>query len=226
MLELGSEKHFFSFGPALKPAYKVPRNEDIAIHTLDCFSNQLGSENQLVTDIDFSRVNPATGPIYIEGARPGDALKVSIKAIELEDTGVIVTVPGFGVLGNRVSKARTRLCRISDDGVEFLGLKLPFSKMIGVIGVASPEETPTGTPGRHGGNMDSRVITEGSILYLPVFFEGALFGLGDLHAVMGDGEVCVAACETKGRVIVEKKEAKQKILREIARPIREYRRRR
>ncbi|MEM1687056.1 MAG: acetamidase/formamidase family protein [Zestosphaera sp.] len=74
--------------------------------------------------------------------------------------------------------------------------------MVGVVGVATREKTPTGVPGRHGGNLDTKYVTEGSTIYLPVEAEGALFGLGDLHAAMGDGEVCVTGCEVSGRVLV------------------------
>ncbi|MEB3755356.1 MAG: acetamidase/formamidase family protein [Desulfurococcales archaeon] len=202
MIRVPSEKHFFAFDPSVKPAVSVDLNQDVTLETLDCFSNQILSEDQLVTDIDFSRVNPATGPVFVNGVKPGDALVVNIKRIDLVDSGVIVTVSGFGVLGDLVEKAKTRVCRINGDTVDFLGMDIPMGKMIGVIGVATPEKTPCGVPGRHGGNLDSKVITEGAKLYLPVFYEGGLFGLGDLHAVMGDGEICVASCETHGEVTV------------------------
>ncbi|MDV3427858.1 MAG: acetamidase/formamidase family protein, partial [Bacillota bacterium] len=83
-------------------------------------------------------------------------------------------------------------------------LRLPLNKMIGVIGTAPPfGEINCGTPGSHGGNMDNTMITEGSALYLPVFTEGALFALGDLHAVMGDGEIGVSGAEAAGKVHVK-----------------------
>jgi len=174
----------------------------VIVHTLDCFSNQIRDEKDTVENVDFTRINPATGPIYVEGARPGDTLKVNVEKIELAERGVIATIKNAGVLGSFVKTSKTRLCEIKDNFVYYLGHKIPIRKMIGVIGVASKEEFPTGVPDRHGGNMDSRIITEGSTLYLPVFQEGALFGLGDLHAAMGDGEVCVTACETYGKVTI------------------------
>lgn len=194
---------FFSFDPKLPPAAEVEQGLLVEIETKDCFSNQITEEEQLVTEIDFSRINPATGPIFVKGAKKGDALAVRIHRIDLKEQGAIVTIPKEGILGDKVRQAKTVICNVDQDKVKFLNLGLPVRKMIGVIGVATPENTPTGTPGRHGGNMDTTVITEGATVYFPVSYDGALFGLGDLHAVMGDGEICVAACEIAGSVAVE-----------------------
>ncbi len=200
---LTAEHIFYKFDPEIKPALFVDEGEEIIIETHDCFSEQITDENQLVTQVDFSRVNPATGPIYVKNAEPGDTLVVKIKKIDLNKQGVVVTVPKEGFLSNLVKNAKTRICNVSNDYLELFGLKLPLRKMIGVIGVASKDKESTGTPGRHGGNMDTRYITEGSILYLPVNFPGGLFGLGDLHALMGDGELCVSGCEISGKVTLE-----------------------
>lgn len=203
MIRIDSRHHFFSFGPSLKPAAYVDGKSIVKLETLDALSNQITSETQLVTGIDFSKVNPATGPVYVNGAKRGDALKVKVLDIEVNDRGVIVTVPGEGVLGDMVKEPKTRLCTIRDGYVYFGNTRIKASPMIGVIGVAAEDETPTGTPYRHGGNLDTKLIGKGATVYLPVFREGGLFGLGDLHAVMGDGEVCVAACEVGGEVTVE-----------------------
>ncbi len=201
-VRISASNHFYAFDPNIKFVQKVYPKENVIIETLDCFSNQIKDEKTLVTQIDFSKVNPATGPIYIEGATAGDTLVVHINKIKINEKGVIVTVPKLGVLGKKNFNAKTKICKIIGDKVTFSGLEIPVHKMIGVIGVATPERTPCGIPGRHGGNLDTKIISEGSIVYLPVFFDGGLFGLGDLHAVMGDGEVCVAACETRGEVYV------------------------
>lgn len=193
---------FVAFGPDLQPVARVGPGRLVEVETRDCFSDQITRPDQLVSEIDFSRVNPATGPVYVEGARRGDALAARIVRIEVSGTGLIVTVPGAGVLGDKVGLPKTRLCRLAGDFVEFAGIRVKARKMIGVIGVASDVQTPTGTPGQHGGNLDTTVISEGATVYLPVFREGALFGAGDLHAAMGDGEVCVAGCEVRGRVTV------------------------
>ncbi|MHA1615709.1 MAG: acetamidase/formamidase family protein [Candidatus Njordarchaeales archaeon] len=207
---IDGSKVVYHFGPDIEPVSRAKPGDIIHFETLDCFSNQIISESQLVTDIDFSKVNPATGPVYIEGVERGDVLAVKILDIETRDWGVIVTAPGYGVLGDKVKEARTRICRIRDGFVYFtgkgtayfVGMKLPYRPMIGVIGVAYDEKVPCGVPGRHGGNMDTKLITKGATVYLPVFKEGGLLGIGDLHAVMGDGEVCVAGCEVSGKVLV------------------------
>lgn len=200
---LGSDTCFFAFGPELKPAISVEKESIVQIETKDCFSNQITSEKQLVTEIDFSKVNPATGPIYVKGVKRGDAVEVRILDIKISDRGIIVVVPGAGVLGDLVKEPKTKVCEIKDGFITYNGLKIKCKPMIGVIGVASDEEAPCGTPGRHGGNLDTKVIGKGATVYFPVFRDGALFGLGDLHAVMGDGEVCVASCEVSGEVTVK-----------------------
>jgi amidase len=201
LVRVSKEHVFYSFDPGTPPAAKAAPGDLVEFECLDALGGQVTDEHQALESIDWGRVNPATGPVYVDGAEAGDALAVRILSIELANQGVIVTIPGEGALPHRAREARTRICRISGDLVEFLGFKLKARKMIGVIGVASSEKPPTGTPGRHGGNLDTRLITEGATVYLPVEFEGALLGVGDLHAVMGDGEVCVAACEAPGRVL-------------------------
>lgn len=127
-------------------------------------------------------------------------LRVHIRAIRSEKTGALMTAPGAGALPDRV-KGDTRICPIADGHFTFMGVELPLNPMIGVIGVApAGESVPCGTPGDHGGNMDTIGIREGAILRLPVFVKGAYLGLGDLHAAMGDGEVSVTGLEFSGEV--------------------------
>lgn len=202
MLFIDKSKHIFAFGPNLRPVAEAEDGEIVVFETLDALSNQITSEEQTLESIDFSKVNPATGPLYIKGAKPGDALKVDILDIEVADRGVVVIAPKAGVLGDEVKEPKTKVCKIKDGHVYFGDLKIPAKPMIGVIGVASPEEIPCGEPDKHGGNMDTKLIRKGTTLYLPVFVEGGLLAIGDLHAVMGDGEVCVSACEVSGKVTV------------------------
>lgn len=150
--------------------------------------------------IDWDHTNPATGPIFVEGAVPGGALMVSIDAIEFDNKSVSCTGENEGVCGDRFNAWSTQVCEI--DGDELVWderLRIPLRPMIGVIGVA-PEGDPIncGTPGSHGGNMDNTAITAGATLYFPVFADGALFGCGDMHAVMGDGEISVSGAEAAG----------------------------
>ncbi|AFK22379.1 acetamidase/formamidase family protein [Pyrococcus sp. ST04] len=211
MIVVPREKHVYSFGPNMKEVARAKPGDIIVFETLDALGGQIKSEEDTIEKIDFSRVNPATGPVYIEGAEKGKTLVVKILDIEVEKKGVIVTAPGAGVLGSKVKEPKTRICEIKGNFVYFGNLRIPLKPMIGVIGVAYEEETPTGTPGPHGGNMDTNLITIGSTVYFPVFKDGAYLALGDLHAVMADGEVCVSACEVAGKVMVKVDVAEYKL---------------
>ena len=204
MIELDDSKTLFSFGKDLEPVLKVPSGETVRIRTKDCFGNQLlGPEDQL-SEIDWEAINPATGPIYVEGAVAGGTLKVHIDNIELDAQTSSCTGKDEGVCGDRFSDWATHFCKVEDGKVVWdERLSIPVAPMIGVIGVA-PEGEPVncGTPGKHGGNMDNTAIAAGATLYFPVAVDGALFGCGDMHAVMGDGEVSVSGAEVAGYATV------------------------
>lgn len=204
MIELDDSKTLFSFDKDLKPVLNVPSGETVRIRTKDCFGNQLqGPEDQL-SEIDWEAINPATGPIYVEGAVAGGTLKVHIDNIELDAQTSSCTGKDEGVCGDRFSDWATHFCKVEDGKVVWdERLSIPVAPMIGVIGVA-PEGEPVncGTPGKHGGNMDNTAIAAGATLYFPVAVDGALFGCGDMHAVMGDGEVSVSGAEVAGYATV------------------------
>ena len=204
MIELDDGKTLFSFDKDLEPVLKVPSGETVRIRTKDCFGNQLqGPEDQL-SEIDWEAINPATGPIYVEGAVAGGALKVHIDNIELDAQTSSCTGKDEGVCGDRFSDWATHFCKVENGKVVWdERLSIPLAPMIGVIGVA-PEGEPVncGTPGKHGGNMDNTAIAAGATLYFPVAVDGALFGCGDMHAVMGDGEVSVSGAEVAGYATV------------------------
>ena len=204
MIELDDSKTLFSFDKDLKPVLKVPSGETVRIRTKDCFGNQLqGPEDQL-SEIDWEAINPATGPINVEGAVAGGTLKVHIDNIELDAQTSSCTGKDEGVCGDRFSDWATHFCKVEDGKVVWdERLSIPVAPMIGVIGVA-PEGEPVncGTPGKHGGNMDNTAIAAGATLYFPVAVDGALFGCGDMHAVMGDGEVSVSGAEVAGYATV------------------------
>ncbi|MCM3629866.1 acetamidase/formamidase family protein [Paenibacillus glycanilyticus] len=204
MQTVSKEQFVYSFSKDNSHALKVPSGSTIVMETWDCFRNQIQSEQTTVSSIDWEQINPATGPIYVEGAKPGDLLKVHIDAIELGEQGLMAAGPGLGVMGHRLDAMQFKLIPIKDGKAIFNDkLHLPLNPMIGVIGVAPEDEAvPCGTPGPHGGNMDTKLITTGATLYLPVFQEGALFGLGDVHAAMGDGEIGVTGIEIPAKVTV------------------------
>lgn len=197
-------KIVYAFEVAMYEVERAAPGEIIKFETNDCFGHQIDSEAKLCSEMDFSRINPTTGPVYIEGTERGDILKVKILDIALPDKGIIVTVPGEGVLGDTVKKATTRIIKIEDGFCTFKNVRMPVRPMVGVIGVAPLKgKYPTGTPWKHGGNMDTTDIAPGSTLYFPVNQKGAFLAMGDCHAVMGDGEVCVSGCEINSEVTVK-----------------------
>lgn len=193
----------YEFNKLNKPVKTVKSGTTIEIEAYDCFENQIKSAHTLLSEIDWNRVNPATGPIFVEGAMPGDVLKVKIEKIELAYQGVMAVEPNLGVLGHRIKEIEAKIIPIRNGKAIFNHIEIPLNPMIGVIGVAPAKDgINCGTPGEHGGNMDNKMVTEGATLYFPVFTEGALFALGDFHAAMGDGEICVTGIEIAGKATV------------------------
>ena len=203
MKTIPSSQHIYTFQPNLSPVETINLGESACFDALDALGGQVRVETDILAGLDFNRVNPATGPVRIEGVLPGDTLVVRIDAIDMDDQGAIVTGPGLGVLGDEIENHATRILPIRDGWVHFGDLAMLAKPMIGVIGIAPEFDAfPTGTAHRHGGNMDTKEIGVGAIVYLPVFQDGAMLAMGDVHAVMGDGEVCVSACEVAAQITV------------------------
>ncbi len=178
-------------------------NELLLFKTLDCFSNTIRTEKDLVFNLDYTVANPAAGPVYINGAEPGDVLVVDILDIQVAEEGVICTCPNCGPLCDDMDD-RTKVIKVRDGVAQFNEVKFPINPMIGVIGTAPDgEDVPDGFPGNHGGNMDSKVITKGARVYLPVRVPGGLLQMGDIHATMGDGELCGTGIEIAGEILVK-----------------------
>ncbi len=195
-----------TLSPFNKPIATVKPGEEVEIETWDAFG---GCVKEGQTRIQATEkgikvpVNPITGPIFVEGAEPRDSLTVEILGIDLPNTGATTISPGFGSLEGWLNLMipRTKISKIkagkvlykTDDGRV---IEIPADPFIGTIG-NSPvyEAINTLTPGPHGGNMDCPDIRPGNTLILPVNQPGALFGLGDVHAVQGDGEVGGSAIE-------------------------------
>lgn len=182
----------------------------VAFETRDCYDdNDISEENPYGT-LGEAIENPATGPLFVRGAEPGDVLQVEILEISLRKDGVMrtsLTAGAFVGLYAEKSARRFPFSLHPETGKQGFYLKediwLDCDTMIGVIGTAAPGEgVPTHTPGPHGGNMDCRRIVAGSVVYLPVYVRGGLLSLGDLHARMGDGEVMICGMETAGTVTV------------------------
>jgi len=203
MRTVSMEHQVYAFSDRMAPAIWSSPGERLLFEAQDAFGGQVRTSSDTLPGLDFSRINPATGPVGIEGAACGDTLIVRIEAIELADEGAIVTGPGLGVLADEMKRHVAKILPVRERFVWFDDLKLPVQPMIGVIGVATSDRTyPTGTAHCHGGNMDTKEIGPGATVYFPVAQSGGLLALGDVHAVMGDGEVCVSACEVDAEVTV------------------------
>ena len=200
--KLTRDNVFYAFSPELEPALRVAQGEEFVLETHDCFTGQLKSEKDLLDGLDWDRVNPATGPVFIENVEPDDVLRVDLLKVKVVDQAAMVTFPGEGVLGDKITQMETAILKYKGDHVIFKDkISIPMAPMVGVIGVAPAEgKIPNGEPAAHGGNMDCTLITEGVSVYFTANVPGALFGCGDFHAVMGDGEIVICGAESPGEI--------------------------
>lgn len=205
MLIIKRDTVIYAMSPDHAPAATAKSGDTVVFETQDCFSGQIACAEDQLGSLDWSRINPATGPLFVEDAAPGDTLKVEILRIDLAAQAAVVEMPGSGVTGLEAAAENTKIIPIRDGEAVFNDqLTLPLCPMIGVIGTAPTDGAiSTGTPDSHGGNMDCKRIGAGTTLYLPVNVPGALLAMGDLHALMGDGEVCVCGGEIAGAVTVK-----------------------
>ena len=201
MIHVARDQSVYSLSSEAAPVVRVRPGDSLVLETADCFSDQVQSASDSPGGVDWAHINPATGPVFVEGAEPGDVLSVLIERVEVARRGVMAVSGDFGVLRERFEGISFAMIPIEDGSAQVAGASVPVRPMIGVIGVA-PEGAPVpcGSPGSHGGNMDTRIIGEGATVYLPVFAPGALLAAGDLHAAMGDGEICGTGVEVAGSI--------------------------
>ena len=153
--------------------------------------------------IDRGRIHALTGPIFVEGAEPGDVLQVDVLAVAHKGWGWSSVIAGLGFLKQRFSEPYLFHWQLDDDVSRSLAPAIvPLRPFCGVMGVAPAEdgEFRTRPPGPFGGNMDVRDLCAGATLYLPVLNHGALFSIGDAHAAQGNGEVCINGIECPAEV--------------------------
>ena len=186
------------------PALEIDPGDKVCFETYDARTGTIRSEGNLLDRPHPRGANPATGPVFVRGAKPGDTLCVEILDIQLASQGFIAIKKGVGILGHLAERYVTKIVRLENNSAYFdERIRFPVRPMIGVIGTApAGEGVPTLYPGPHGGNMDHNDVKVGARVYLPVFVEGALFGLGDVHAAMGDGEVTMTGLEVCAEVTV------------------------
>ena len=201
---IGRDQVIWSFGPDLEPVLEIDPGDTVVFETNDCFTGQIRSENDLVTAIDMSRINSATGPVAVEGAEPGDSLIAEILDVRPIEWGVATLIPRFGQLIEQVQSPLTRLFEVRNGIVKMNDrVSFPAMPMVGVVGVATDgEELSNGLAGRHGGNLDDHLHGKGAKIFFPVRQPGGMFAVGDMHASMGDGEICFTGVEIAGEVTV------------------------
>jgi acetamidase/formamidase len=165
----------------------------------------------VVAEVTGDRRGPGghilTGPVYVEGAEPGDVLEVKILSIDLAIDYGYNGCSGF-IPANCDRSVRQKIIQLDKNTMtaEFMpGIVIPLKPFFGSMGVAPAAElgrVSSNPPGRHAGNLDNKELIAGSTLYIPVFVRGALFEVGDGHAAQGDGEVDQTAIETslRGRI--------------------------
>jgi acetamidase/formamidase len=158
------------------------------------------STTDVIAGLDWDRVYPLAGPIAVAGAQPGDTLAVEVLDLHTQGWGWTAILPGLGLLSDDFAEPYLRIFDLSaGDATRFAdGVTIPIQPFMGTMGVcpAGASAQPVMPPGRFGGNLDTRQLTIGTTLYLPVEVEGALFSCGDAHATQGDGEVCVTGLES------------------------------
>lgn len=202
-----NEKYSYVFSPYEEPVARVAPGETVAIYTVDAFGGALTSEDQRASEVLGPYLNPQTGPIYVDGAEPGDTLAVTIKNIEATtDRALSCLVPFFGGLTSTRWTPSLQLPleervwvyhRTPSGGYAWRDQwEIPWQPFFGTIGTAPMLEAISSlSPGDHGGNMDVPDVAIGNTLYFPVHHPGALFFVGDAHAAQGQGELCGVALE-------------------------------
>lgn len=193
----------FSFSSNHAPKAYAGSGDMVKFCCKDCYSEQIIEDGYDFTKINMKLNNPATGPLYIKEAVPGDVLRVEIISIDLKSEGSMCARTGSGIY--EIEGCHCRRFPIVNDTIIFDNdIRIPIKPMIGVIGTSpKEEEISTQTPGEHGGNLDIKDLVVGSLLYLPVNVPGALLSMGDIHAVQGDGETVICAMEMSGDITIK-----------------------
>jgi acetamidase/formamidase len=193
---------------SIAPVARISPGESLEFDVADASGGQLRGTSTVaeVGRMDFSKINPVTGPVHVDGAEPGDVLKVTLLSFAPSGWGWTANIPGFGLLADDFKEPALHLWHYDANTLApaLFGQwgKVPLKPFTGTIGVApgEPGLHSIVPPRRVGGNMDVRDLSQGTELFLPVEVAGALFSVGDTHAAQGDGEVCGTAIESPMRV--------------------------
>jgi amidase len=190
----------FEYSADNAPCARVQPGETVVVETKWAFGDHPVKQGDKLSDLDTSKCDPLTGPLFIETAEPGDTLAVHLLDIELVGQGGQGIIPGLGVLP--WDDLPVHMFTPRNGEIEWLrGIRVATRPSLGCIGVApAGEPIPSIWPGDHGGNMDNKYCCAGSTVFFPVFHEGALLVMGDCHQMQSDGELCGVAPETDSDV--------------------------
>lgn len=206
-----SVHNHFGWDRSIEPVMRVAPGQMLEFQCLDS-SNGYFTPQSVVGDVatmSFDQINPVTGPIFVEGAEPGDILKITIDSFKPSGFGWTANIPGFGLLADQFKEPALALWQYDKDALAPAAFgqfaKVPLKPFAGTIGVAPAEAGLHSVvpPRRVGGNLDIRDLAAGTTLYLPVEVAGALLSIGDTHAAQGDGEVGGTAIESAMDVTVK-----------------------
>jgi amidase len=171
------------------------------VETKNAFGDQTFEPGETLQNLSLEGADPLTGPLFIEGAEPGDSLAVTIEHIETVGPGMQGVIPDFGILDWRPDVPLHFFTPENGEIPWLRGIRFPLRPSLGAIGVAPAEGSVASIwPGDHGGNMDTKYVCAGSTVFFPVFHPGALLVMGDCHQIQGDGELCGVAPETDAEV--------------------------
>ena len=197
-----SDEVHFTWDAGNAPVLTIDSGDTVVVHTRDVSDNQIGPDStvDVIAGLDWDRVYPLAGPIAVDGAQPGDTLAIEVLDLHTQGWGWTAILPGLGLLADDFPDAYLRIFDLTAGDVTYLreDIAIPIEPFLGTMGVcpAGASAQPVMPPGRFGGNMDTRQLTRGTTLYLPVQVDGALFSCGDAHGAQGDGEVCVTGLES------------------------------
>jgi acetamidase/formamidase len=204
------DHHHFGWDRSIPPVLSITPGETIAFDCPDASGGQLTAASSAadIAKLDFALINPVTGPVFIDGAELGDAIKITFGEFAPSGFGWTANIPGFGLLADQFtdpalkvwSYDSTQMTPAAFSSIARVPLK-PFTGTIG-LALAEPGRHSVVPPRRTGGNMDVRDLAAGSVLYLPVEVRGGLFSVGDTHAAQGDGEICGTAIESPMAVLL------------------------
>ncbi|MDQ0314389.1 acetamidase/formamidase family protein [Amorphus orientalis] len=194
----------FGWDRGIEPVLRIAPGETVELECIDAGDGQLDRSSTAadIARMDPGRVNPVTGPIHVDGAEPGDALRITIEAFRPSGFGWTANIPGFGLLADQFPDPALHIWSYDAQTLAPAAFspvgRVPLKPFAGTIGCAPGDPGPHSVipPRRVGGNLDVRDLAVGTVLYLPVEAEGALLSVGDTHAAQGDGEVCGTAIES------------------------------